>query len=73
MPKFVEQLLPKSTLDQFKYEIAKEIGILPKIENGYWGDVTAEECGKVGGEIGGKMVKAMIKRAETMLINKYNI
>lgn len=73
MPKFVEQLLPKSTLDQFKYEIAKEIGILPKIENGYWGGVTAEECGKVGGEIGGNMVKAMIKRAETMLINKYNI
>lgn len=63
------QLLPHSVLDEFKYEIADELGLTPQIKNGYWGNLSASDCGKVGGRIGGSMVKAMIKRAEESLIN----
>ncbi|HEX3032313.1 MAG TPA: alpha/beta-type small acid-soluble spore protein [Bacillota bacterium] len=65
------QVLPRSVLDQFKYEIANEIGITPQIQNGYWGQVKAEDCGRVGGSIGGNMVKLMIRRSEEELIKRY--
>lgn len=65
------QVLPRSVLDSFKYEIAEEIGITPQIQNGYWGQVKAEDCGRVGGSIGGNMVKLMIRRSEQELMNRY--
>lgn len=69
MPKFMNQpkVLPDSVLDTFKYELADELGITPKIRDGYWGDVPARECGKVGGKIGGNLVKVMIRHAEQAL------
>jgi len=39
----------------------------PSIRDGYWGDVPARECGKVGGKIGGNIVKVMIRHAEQAL------
>lgn len=71
MAKFFKEnrLLPHNVLDQFKYEIAQEIGVANQIQNGYWGQLTAKDCGRVGGKIGGNMVKLMIKRAEEALIN----
>jgi len=48
-------------LDQFKYEIASELGLQP--QNGYWGDLPARDCGAVGGH----MVRRMIEMAETQL------
>lgn len=65
------QVLPKSVLDQFKYEIAAELGIAPQIEQGYWGKIDSKDCGRVGGNIGGKMVKIMIKNAEEALVRQY--
>lgn len=62
-----EKLLPHSVLDQFKYEIAEELGISPQIQEGYWGGLTSKDCGRVGGRIGGNMVKVMIRRAEETL------
>ncbi|MDI6893296.1 MAG: alpha/beta-type small acid-soluble spore protein [Bacillota bacterium] len=69
MPKFMNQpkVLPDHVLDNFKYELADELGITPKIRDGYWGDVPARECGKVGGKIGGNIVKVMIRHAEQAL------
>jgi len=67
--KFVDQVLPHSTLDKFKYEIAEELGITANIQNGYWGNLTSRDCGRVGGKIGGNMVKIMIRKAEEALLN----
>ncbi len=62
----------RQTLDNLKYEIANELGITPRIQNGYWGELTSRECGAVGGRIGGKiggnMVKKMIEFAERNLV-----
>ncbi|MBE5760077.1 MAG: alpha/beta-type small acid-soluble spore protein [Clostridiales bacterium] len=44
----------KQALDNMKYEIAKENGI--NFKQGYNGDLTAAENGKIGGQ----MVKKMI-------------
>ncbi len=69
MPKFIDRpkILPDAVLDTFKYELADELGITPKIQHGYWGDVPARECGKVGGKIGGNIVKVLIRHAEQQL------
>lgn len=60
-------ILPQSVLDQFKYEVAEELGLTQKIESQGWANMTSRECGHVGGRIGGSMVKAMIRRAEQSL------
>lgn len=62
-----EKLLPQEVLDRFKYEVAREIGLLPQVEDGYWGEIPARECGRVGGKIGGPMVRVLIRRAEEEL------
>ncbi|MEW6172413.1 MAG: alpha/beta-type small acid-soluble spore protein [Bacillota bacterium] len=61
------KLLPGSVLDRFKYEVATELGLSSKIDNGYWGGITSQDCGRVGGNIGGSMVRVMIRRAEEAL------
>lgn len=51
-------------LDQFKYEIANELGIdQNQIYGGYWGNLTSRDCGAVGGH----MVRRMIEAAEQSL------
>jgi hypothetical protein len=62
-------ILPKSVLDEFKMEVASELGLSDKIQSKGWANMTSRECGYVGGRIGGSMVKAMIRRAEESLKN----
>ncbi|GAB6174800.1 alpha/beta-type small acid-soluble spore protein [Paradesulfitobacterium aromaticivorans] len=57
-------ILPQSVLDEFKWEVASELGLTEKIQSQGWENMTSRECGHVGGRIGGSMVKAMIRRAE---------
>jgi hypothetical protein len=45
-------------LDKLKYEVAAEEGI--ELKDGYNGDITAREAGKIGGG----MVKRMLEYAE---------
>jgi len=59
-----DRLLPEDFLDQFKYEVANELGVLPKAEQIGWAEVPSKEWGRVGGHIGGRMVRVMIKHAE---------
>lgn len=59
-----QTLLPREVLDQFKEEIAQELGMADKIKQIGWGEMTSRECGQVGGKIGGNMVKVMIRRAQ---------
>lgn len=60
-------ILPETVLDQFKWEVAEELGLKSKIESQGWENMTSRECGHVGGRIGGSMVKTMIRRAKESL------
>ena len=52
-------------LDQFKYDVAREMRLsIP--EDRYWGDISARQCGAVGGH----MVKKMIEMAEQNLASE---
>lgn len=62
-------ILPQSVLDEFKWEVADELGLTSKIQSQGWENMTSRECGYVGGRIGGSMVKTMIRRAEESLKN----
>jgi hypothetical protein len=50
-------------LEKLKYEVAAEEGI--QLKEGYNGDITAKEAGKIGGG----MVKRMIEYAEKHMEN----
>lgn len=52
-----------AALDRFKYEVAQELNINPEYRTGYWGNISARECGAVGGN----MVRRMIAAAEQAL------
>ena len=49
------------SLDRFKYEVASEVGV--NLKNGYNGDISARDAGKIGGN----MVKKMIAQAESQM------
>ncbi len=54
-------------LDNMKYEIARELNLpVQQGSEDYWGNLTAAECGKVGGE----MVKRLIAMAQNQLIGQ---
>ena len=48
-------------LKKFKYEVANEVGV--SLKDGYNGDISAKDAGKIGGN----MVKKMIQQAESQL------
>ena len=55
-----KKLVPEAmnALDKFKYEVASEVGV--NLKDGYNGDISAKDAGKIGGQ----MVKKMIEQAE---------
>jgi hypothetical protein len=55
----------KQVMSQWKYEIARELGITPPAD-GYWGNLTSRDCGAVGGH----MVRKMIQMAESQMASK---
>jgi hypothetical protein len=48
-----------------KYEVAKELNV--SLQQGYNGNLKAGQAGKIGGNIGGNMVREMIKMAQQNL------
>ena len=52
------------SLDKFKYEVASEVGV--NLKNGYNGNISARDAGKIGGQ----MVKKMIQQAENQMLNR---
>ncbi len=60
-------ILPHAVLEQFKWEVADELGLSSKIKTQGWENMSSRECGHVGGRIGGSMVKTMIRRAKESL------
>jgi len=49
----------RAALDQFKYEVANEIGV--PLKQGYNGDLTSAQNGYVGGYMVKKMIEAQEK------------
>ncbi len=60
------KLVPEAmdSLEKFKYEVASEVGV--NLKNGYNGNISARDAGRIGGN----MVKKMIQQAENSMINK---
>jgi hypothetical protein len=60
------KLVPEAmdALDKFKYEVASEVGV--SLKNGYNGNISAKDAGKIGGN----MVRKMIQQAENSMLNK---
>lgn len=58
-----KRLVPeaKEALDKFKYEVASEVGV--NLKNGYNGDISSKDAGRIGGN----MVKKMIQQAESQM------
>lgn len=54
--------------DDVKYEVAKSLGI--PLEEGYNGQLSTESAGQIGGQIGGAMVKELIRMAQEKLANQ---
>jgi len=48
----------KESLNKFKYEVASEVGV--NLKNGYNGDLSSRDAGRIGGN----MVRKMIQQAE---------
>ena len=47
----------RAALDNMKYEIARELGLLDRVREVGWGGLTAKETGRIGGLIGQKKRK----------------
>ncbi len=60
----------QSNPENVKYEVAKETGV--PLKHGYNGDLTTRQAGKIGGKIGGGMVREMIKMAQESLKDNGN-
>ncbi|WP_442599583.1 small, acid-soluble spore protein, alpha/beta type [Neobacillus sp. D3-1R] len=51
-----------------KFEAAEEIGV--PLKEGYNGQLTSYQAGKVGGRLGGSMVRELVKMAQENLSKK---
>lgn len=58
-------LVPEASkaMYQFKYEVAKEVGVENQIQGDYWGFISSRDCGAVGGG----MVRQMIQTIEQQI------
>lgn len=54
----------KDSLDKFKYEVAAEVGV--DLKNGYNGNMSSKDAGKIGGT----MVRKLVEQAENSMLNK---
>lgn len=54
----------REALNKFKYEVASEVGV--NLKQGYNGDISAKDAGKIGGN----MVRKLIQQAENQMIGR---
>ena len=61
-----KKLVPEAmnALDKFKYEVASEVGVT--LKDGYNGDISARDAGRIGGN----MVRKMIQQVENNMIGR---
>lgn len=53
----------REALDKFKYEVANEVGV--NLKQGYNGDLTSAQAGRIGGQ----MTKKLVAQAESQMQN----
>ncbi|WP_438448859.1 alpha/beta-type small acid-soluble spore protein [Gorillibacterium sp. sgz5001074] len=56
--------------ENVKYEVARTLGV--PLRQGDNGHLRTEEAGRIGGQIGGAMVKEMIRLAQQKLVEQRN-
>jgi small acid-soluble spore protein D (minor alpha/beta-type SASP) len=63
-------LVPEASqaMYQFKYEMAREVGVENQIQGDYWGYISSRDCGAVGGA----MVRHMISTIEQQIAQQGN-
>ena len=66
------RLLSDQVPDTFKQEIAADLGLTPEIQRRGWGDMATRDLGRIGGPIGGSMVRVMIRQAEEAMARDPN-
>ena len=54
----------KDAMNKFKMEVANEVGV--NLKNGYNGNISARDAGRIGGN----MVKKMVEHYENQIANK---
>jgi len=54
----------RAALDKFKYEVASEVGV--SLKDGYNGNITAKDAGRIGGN----MVRKMIHQAQSQMVGR---
>ena len=54
--------LARQAMDQFKYDVASDLGIDDSYKSGYWGNISARECGAVGGHMVQKMIYQQMEK-----------
>ena len=61
-----KKLVPEAmnALDKFKYEVASEVGV--NLKEGYNGDISSRDAGRIGGN----MVKKMVQKNENEMLNR---
>lgn len=65
-------VIPEGTPPQeVAYRVGKEIGVPIQRRNNR--NLTAENAGKVGGQIGGRMVRELVKMAQEQLVKESKI
>lgn len=60
-------MLPDDLRDRFKYEVAGELGLTDDIARKGWADMPTRQLGRIGGHIGGRMVRVLVRQAEEAL------
>lgn len=61
-------VVSKDNPDQVKYEVAADMHI--PLSRGNNGNLTSHQAGKIGGQIGGSMVKEMVRLAQERMRNE---
>lgn len=54
--------------DEAKFEVANEVGV--PLKKGYNGGLASEQAGKVGGQLGGRMIQELVKMAKEEINKK---
>ena len=77
LDQFKQQLLlneglihANTNMENISYEVAKEINV--PFEKGYNGQLSTHDAGRVGGQIGGRMVKELVRMAQEQLAKQKN-
>ena len=57
MPLSDAEKAKKAERERLKYEIAEELGLLPKVQESGWKSLTAKESGRIGGYLRSRTTK----------------